>query len=193
MRGLRNGRLKICLVLTVALGAAPLTASELASVTLSATPINPTTFQYDVVIHDIGTTNIGTLWMSWVPGQDYMSVSPTNVVDPAGWVDNITHAGAGDGFAIQWVANPGPAVTPGNSLSGFSFDSTETPAQLNGPSAFFGNPPTLTSFVYSGVPFSDAGAVIVAQVSPEPVSTLLMAGGVALLGLTVRKRRSSRR
>jgi len=36
-----------------------------------------------------------------VPAEDFMPVSPTNIVSPAGWTEIVTHAGAGDGYAIQ--------------------------------------------------------------------------------------------
>ncbi len=111
--------------------------------------VNTNTFRYDIDLKDSGTTNIGTLWYSWIPGDDFLPISPTNIVSPSGWTAQITHVGAADGFAVQWVNQSGP-LTPGQTLSGFGFDVQQTPAELSGS-------PTSTSFVYIGQPLTDAG------------------------------------
>ena len=109
------------LAISLVCSASSIRAAEMASATIASTQLNSTTWQYDVVLDDIGTTNIGTLWFSWVPGEDFMPTSPSNVMSPTSWTDNVTNAGPSDGFAIQWVAGPGAALTPGNSLAGFQF------------------------------------------------------------------------
>jgi len=57
-------------------------------------------FNYTLTLNNsaASTANIETFWFSWVPGQDFMAVSPTNIVAPSGWTDAITHAGSGDGY-----------------------------------------------------------------------------------------------
>ena len=158
----------------------------------SATPIRADlsasaqiTDTYDITLKDIGTTNVGTFWFSWVPGDNFMPVSPTGVVSPSSWKDLITSGGPADGFAIQWVAGSGAALTSGESLSGFQFDSTLTPAQLEGLSS--DSIPVLTAFAYIGAPFGDPGekfeATVTPTSTPEPGTLVLAALGVGLLAL----------
>jgi hypothetical protein len=64
--------------------------------------------------------------------------------------------GADDGFAVQWINNSGP-LTPGQTLSGFGFNTAQTPTVLGGTSPFFSGVPVSTTFIYGGAPFSDAG------------------------------------
>lgn len=171
-------------------------AAEIATATISSTQLDATDWQYNLTLNDTGTTNIGTFWFSWVPGEDFMAVTPTSVSSPPSWGDNITHAGVADGFAIQWVATPGDELTPGNSLAGFEFDSTVSPADMAGDSPFFPGTPVLTSFVYSGAPFSDPGVQFVVQpvaaatVTPEPVNGALALLGAGVLVFLRRSRRT---
>ena len=127
-------------------------------------------FNYTIILTNASSSNsgIGTFWYAWVPGEDFLATSPISVSPPAGWTDNITNMGAGDGFAIQFLAN-GPAndVQPGSSLS-FSFTSADSPASVNGNSAFFPGTPTSTSTVYPQGPFSDAGHQFVVTASQTP-------------------------
>jgi hypothetical protein len=133
-------------------------------------------FDYAITLNNsaASTDSIGSLWFAWVPGADFLSSSPTNLVAPAGWTTNITHEGTNDGFAIQFVANsPSSALAPGSSLSGFGFTSSDTPAQLAGNSPLFPTFPVTTSFVYQGAPLvgdSDqfVAPVSLAQPSPPP-------------------------
>jgi hypothetical protein len=116
---------------------------------------------------------------------------PATINSPANWIFHVTGAGnETDGSAIQWVANSGFAETPGQSLSGFSFDSATTPAQMAGLNQFYSNPrsPVTTAFIYSGAPFSDAGGELAVAATPEPSSILLtLLGGGLILG-TLRRR-----
>ena len=50
----------------------------------------------------------GRFWYSWVPGEDFMPVSPTNITSPTGWTEMVTNAGSLDGFAIQWTTSSAP-------------------------------------------------------------------------------------
>jgi hypothetical protein len=171
-------------------------AAEIASATISSTQLDPTDWQYNLTLNDLGTTDIGTFWFSWVPGEDFMGVAPSDVSSPASWTDAVTHGGASDGYAIQWVAGAGDELTPGNSLAGFQFDSTISPAEMEEDSPFYPAMPVLTAFVYSGAPFSDAGLRVVVQpaaaAAPEPDNrALAMLGAgvlVLMLGLQFRRR-----
>jgi hypothetical protein len=132
--------------------------AETASATITATQLDPTHWQYSITLNDTGSTTLGTFWFAWVPGRDFLDSPPSGIVDPAGWTHNITHGGSNDGYAIQWIATSAAAdVQAGGSLSGFSFISTDAPSAVFGNSVFYPTTPVVTSFVYSGGPFSDGG------------------------------------
>jgi hypothetical protein len=128
-----------------------------------------------------GNDSIGTFWVGWVPGMDFMPTSPISVTPPSGWTDKVTNGGSTDGFAIQFVAGTNDQLAPGSSLL-FSFKSADTPAELMGNSPFHPTFPALTSFVYEGAPFvGDSQQFTVSfQSVPEPSSLLL--GAVAAVG-----------
>ena len=130
-------------------------------------------FNYTINLTNASSSNagIGTFWYAWVPGEDFLATSPISVSPPAGWTDNITNMGAGDGFAIQFLANSAADdVQPGSSLN-FSFTSADSPASVNGNSAFYPGTPTSTSIVYPQGPFSDAGHQFVVTPAPTPTPT----------------------
>ena len=148
--------------LTIA-GAATMALAMSGSVHAATAPLASATIQttstsavnsYALTLSDSASSAspVGTFWFSWVPGEDFMGVAPTNIMSPTGWTPNITNGGASDGFAIQWVATAATAsiyqVPAGGTLSGFGFSSTETPAQLGGNSPFYPGTPTLTAFAY---------------------------------------------
>jgi hypothetical protein len=164
-------------------------ADESASAVFTVTTVSPGVFQYDLTLTDTGTTDIGTFWFSWIPGAGFMTATPTNVMSPSGWSDILTNSGA----AIQWT-NPIP-ITPGSSVSGFEFDSTLTPAQLEGMSSVPGDPVD-TFFTYSGAPFVNdngfQGVAKAAQVTtPEPATLTLASVALGLLGFARRFRRET--
>ncbi len=83
----------------------------------------------------------------------------------------------------------GDELTPGESLSGFMFDSTLTPQDLAGLSSIHPGTPILTSFTYSGAPFSDPGFSFVvteaaAATAPEPTTCFLFGEGFIRLALS---------
>src|SRR5580658_9210053 len=109
-------------------GGSSLVASGLdATATFTDSLVSPGDYQYDLALKNTGTTTIGTFWFSWVPGVGFMSVAPTDVVSPSGWQDMLTNGGG----AIQWTAiAPSDDLATGGSLTGFEFDSTLTPAEI---------------------------------------------------------------
>jgi Bacterial Ig-like domain (group 3) len=148
--------------------AAPVeTASAVMTLTsTTGTLLNPI-YNYNITLTNTGNVNLGTFWFAWVPHEDFLPTSPISITSPAGWGNAagtsstpvITHETTSpDGFAIQWVAqSSGAALTPGQSLSGFTFSSSDSPIVLNGTAPAFPNQQVLTSFVYGGAPLSDAG------------------------------------
>ncbi len=99
------------------------------------------------------TDSIGTFWFAWIPGKDFLPSNPFNLSAPAGWTASVTNLGAGDGFAVQYVASsPSASLAPGSSLSGFSFSTADSPGVLAGNSPFGTTFPVTTSFVYQGAP-----------------------------------------
>ena len=179
------------IVSTAGLTATPATGAMmiLADAALTSKPdVDGVHFDYTITLKNTAasTAPIGTFWFSWVPGKDLMTNSPLSETNPSGWTSMVTHGGATDGFAIQWVSGSAASdVAIGSSLT-FDFKSTETPAELAGLSHFFPTFPQETATVYQGAPFVGATQQIVVKAVPEP-STLVLSfvGGLAML---VRKR-----
>jgi len=131
--------------------ATPLHSQLLARATVPSTPLNSSTYPYEFLLKNTGTTTIGTFWFAWIPGQDFMPSAPANIGAPLYWSASVTHSGVGDGYGIQWVTPYSTYYLPaGLSFGGFSFDSAMTPAQLAAGM-------TGTSYVYIGAPQGDPG------------------------------------
>jgi len=166
-----------------------------ATATYTDSMISPGEYQYDLTLNNTGTTTIGTFWFSWIPGAGFMPASPTDVQSPTGWSDVLTNANA----SIQWTTTS-DLLAPGDSLSGFDFDSTTTPAQLQ---ALFAGPglgtgdPTATSFVYIAAPLADPGQQLVATqaiaTTPEPATSISVAVGFGLIIVTTSKLRKQKK
>lgn len=150
-----------------------------ASATLTSQQLAPNSYEYDITLTDTGTTPIGTFWFSWIPGYDLLPSAPTSVSSPSGWTGVPMREGIGVD-SVQWVNATSP-LQPGQSLSGFKFDSPDSPAKISGVSSFFGLP-VEESYVYIGAPETDPGfAFRAATVVPEPASLALLAGPATLL------------
>jgi hypothetical protein len=170
-------------------------AAETATGTISATPLGGGVNQFNISLTNTNaTTSIGTFWFSWIPPTyDFMNVAPTNVTLPTGWIDQIVND-PGEGFSIEAynIGGAGDQLAPG-ATGQFSFHSTETLAQLTAPGggagplgAFYAQ---TTSFVYAGMPETDAGyQFTLTPVVPEPVSASILALGAG--GLMLRRRRA---
>jgi len=170
-------------------------AGAASSATISDSQLNPTTYQYNLTLDNgsASTSVIGTFWYGWIPGQDYMGVSPTNITSPTGWTETVTNNGNTDGYAIQWKATSNTFdLAAGSLLTGFSYQSTDTPSVEFGNSPFYPSTPTGTSFTYSGGPFvGTSDEFVVTPVSvPEPA---LLGIAIPSLLLLRRRRLSGRR
>lgn len=146
-------------------------SAQLSLVSTTGTQANPV-YHYSITVNDTGTTNVGTFWFSWVPGADFLPSSPSAVSSPTGWTDTLTGTNdSSDGTAIEWVASSN-AITAGHSLAGFNFTTTDSPTALAGNSPTHPADKVLTSFIYSGAPFSDAGVqILVSQAATTAAST----------------------
>jgi Hint domain len=149
--------------------------TESASATISATQLDATHWQYSLSLTDTGTTTIGTFWFAWVPGENFLTTPPSSVSNPAGWQDQVTTDFPGDGFGVQWTASlPSNALQPGDTLTGFSFTSTDAPSAVIGTSAVHPTFSVETAFIYSGAPFSDPGVQITAEAACFLPGTYIM-------------------
>ena len=120
-----EGRL---LLLVAAMAAIAHASSLSATGTYTYTEPSAGVYDYTITIDNTGTTDIGTFWFAWVPGTGFLSAVPTDVTSPTSWTDTIKPATAGKA-GIEWTTTTAD-LDPGDSPSGFSFESTETPAQL---------------------------------------------------------------
>ncbi len=149
-----------------------------ATATMSSTQIAPSEYNYQITVHDTGTTSIGTFWFSWIPGAGFMPAAPTDVMSPTGWTDTTTNGGK----AIQWTTTT-TDIEPDDSLMDFSFDSTVTPAEFIGDYMGAGTghgDPILTATVYAGAPHVGADDIFVVAETPEPGTLPLTFSGLGL-------------
>jgi len=157
-----------------------------ASGTISSRQISPTSYEYSLTLTNTGTTPIGTLWFGWFPAYDQLPSHPTSFASPSGW----TAADAPDIFGVasaQWVTSTNP-LQPGQSLSGFVFDTPDSPTVMAGTGLL--GLPVEESYVYIGAPETDPGFPFVPATvaAPEPTSLMLIAA--APMALLLRRKRS---
>jgi hypothetical protein len=167
-------RLSYGLALSVLMvGASVANAAETATGQVAVQSVSGPTTTFTITLNDTGTTNIGTFWYGWIPGNDFLASLPTVTASPTGWGSSITGSGnSSDGYAIEWTNQSGAALTPGGHFT-FSFSSADSLAH---PSTLVG-----TSFIYSGGAFSDSGYQFVVTTVPEPGALAILALGATAL------------
>jgi len=149
-----------CLLLVVAFlafhaGGSPVWAALHANADILFAKVDATTYRYSIDLQNTGTTTIGTFWYAWVPGEDFLPTSPTNIQSPTGWSAFITGGGANNGFAIEWLADD--PIAASTVQGGFGFDAVDSPTQLLGHSPTHPTQNVGTSFVYEAAPLADPG------------------------------------
>lgn len=164
-----------------------------ASATFTDVQTSPGVYDYSLTLNNTGSTTIGTFWFGWIPGDGFLNAPISGVQSPAGWNDKQTNMGT----AIQWTTTSN-LLAAGSSLSGFSFMSDETPAELGLTTITTGKGtvpftvPVTTSYVYIGKPFGDPGLEFVATPlvpTPELPASLLTLSGMGLAAAFNRLRR----
>jgi len=175
-----NTTLRIILILMLAIGAATFVRAQndIPSGTISGSISGPS-FSYSLSFSDAAnaTSPIGSVWYAWVPGLFFLPSTPTSASAPAGWSANIFNN------SVQFIANSAADyITPGMSLSGFSYEANFSPAQLEAA------PNSATSVAYSGGILSDAGQTFNVQTVPEPSSLALLILGGSGFSLIARRK-----
>jgi hypothetical protein len=160
-----------------------------ASASYSYTEPSAGVYDYSIALYNTGTTAIGTFWFSWIPGTGFLSVVPTDITSPAGWTDTIRPAVAGKA-GIEWTTTTSD-LDSGLVLTGFSFESTETPAQLlldftGTPGT--GDPVTTSTIAHSGTPAAGSDYSFVVTPTPEPDTMLLTLTGLGLAAASLKSR-----
>jgi hypothetical protein len=132
--------------------------AQLHLVSTAATQANPI-YNSDITVTNTGTSDLGTFWFGWVPGENFLPSVPSSITSPSGWTGALMGAGNSlDGSSIQWIAQSGSSkIAAGQMLGGFDFSSTDSPGVLAGMSTQHPTSHAMTSFVYGGAPFSDSG------------------------------------
>ena len=172
------GRILLGLMLVAGSAASVYAQGQTASGTISGSGSGP--FTYDLSFSDAANSlsPVGSVWYAWIPGSFYLPGDPTSASAPTGWTASIFLN------SIQFTANsPADYITPGSTLSGFSYQAAFSPAQL----AAAAN--SGLSVAYSGGLFSDAGYTFTVQLStvPEPSTLALLICGATGLCLAGRR------
>jgi hypothetical protein len=143
-----------------------------ATSTISSVALSASSFEYSLTLTNTGTTPIGTFWFAWEPLYNLLPTAPTSVSSPAGW-----NGAPGSDFygvpfgSVQWIATT--PLQPGNTISGFKFDSPDSPNTLSANSIY--GPKIEFSYVYIGAPETDPGAFLTPTApTPEPGTLALL-------------------
>ena len=172
---------KILLGLTLLAGTATVgrAQGQLANGTISGSGAGPYSYSLTFANAAGATSPVGSVWYAWIPGFFYLPSTPTSPSAPAGWTATVS------GNSVQYVASsPANYIAAGQSLSGFGYQASFTPAQL----AAAAN--SGVSVAYSGGLFSDGGQTFTVQPTtvPEPSAPTLLLSSAACLWLIHRRK-----
>jgi hypothetical protein len=183
--------LPLSLVASILLCQSIASAQTSATVSYTTQQTTPGSYQYSFTLTNTGTGPIGTFWFGWYapfypgyPAYDLLPSSASSVSSPTGWTGQSVQDGYG-GYAIEWDDTGTPLVA-GNSLSGFTITTPDTPAMIAGPSILGSFYPVSTSWVYAGASQrganpSDQGSSLNAVAVPEPGASFIVIGTASLL------------
>ncbi len=140
-------------------------------------------YTYTLTINNTGTTDIGSMFFAWIPGQNYLPSTPSSATSPSGWsLVGINQAGGGQGGSIEWQANT--PLTAGHSLTGFTFTTVDTPSEIFATSPYF-NAPVTTTVAYEGGLFSQTSETFTFSEATTSSVTLDLAASHAVSGHNV--------
>ena len=183
------GKLIFCsLSILLALGIAETTHAQTldASGQINGIAVGGGLYNYTLTLKNASdaTSSIEYFWFGELPGLNFLPTSPTSVSPPSGWTDIVTHGGS-DGYGIEFDGGSMVAIVAGSSLT-FSFQSADSPAQINANSPFYPTYPASMSILWGGTPFGpfSPSEELVPQPVPEPSSmALVMLCGLGLMGM----------
>jgi hypothetical protein len=114
-------------------------------------------YQDTIVLHNTGTTTVGTFWFGWIPGENFLQSMPTNVTAPPGWTSQVFVFG-GPTYSIEWYATSSGSYVPGGGqLSGFGFTSADSSTVLQGLAPNDQQHHVTDSYLYITGAFGDPG------------------------------------
>jgi hypothetical protein len=193
--GLLTGAVILALVLSPAAFAA---ISASATIT-NEQQIGPNNWEYTLSLTNTGGASdpsISTFWFGWAVYigsyvYDLLPSAPTNITSPSGWTGLPQHDGLNPSAnSVEWYT--GTPLAPGQTASGFKFDSADNPTVINAAtSPAFSLYPTRESWayqnVYAGIANSGANVEFTPSIAPapEPGLAILLPG---LLLIRTRRR-----
>lgn len=149
--------------------------------TLNGTPNGSGAYNYTIQLKNTGTTDIGTFWYAWIPGEFYLPTEPSSASAPAGWTATMIQApSAAYGYpawSVRYTADSSADYLTAGGILNFVFSSTDAPATLAGNSTQFPAMPIGTSYLYSQGPFAGSSYQLVVETVPEPSVLDLLAAG----------------
>jgi hypothetical protein len=179
-----------CIVLCL-LCAQPVLAAIGASASITGEQqISPGTYEYSLSLTNNGDTPISTFWFGWIIYDlgftkyvyDLLPSMPTNVQSPSGWVGSGVQDGI-DGYyySAEWYT--GTPLQPGQTATGFKFDSPDSPDTINGPGWYFPYN-ARDSWVYQNIystPTGSGANSLLTPAVPEPALLGLVIPGIFML------------
>jgi len=171
--------------------AMPASAVISASGVYQSAPNGPN-YDYNILLHNTGTTQIKTFWFSWLPYSSFLPSIPNSEGAPAGWSGQIVQDTYGN--SILW-STTGSGIAPGASLFGFTLNTADSPTTLAGVDQYFGFYPVTFSYIYADtvaspnavLPGPPGSLTLSPGVVPEPGSLALFTLGTLLMWRTRRR------